>query len=445
MKHIGDAAVSIVGALPDPALWTLYGFDRALTRARRLVQLRGSVRRSPDMRGSRQRANFLCFLGVNWFSKFMLRKMRECGFYCFTHKPLDAFRAMPRDKNEFSKFELPVDHVTQPDFVIVDHLFYRKRRIVFGHEAMRAFVRQVSRGFCVPLIGIDSSDTVLYKFHPKSLDCFDLILKGHGLPKDRELMNWETGVRWGLNRKDKIRRVRHKDMVLSQDQIDKFRVSFDIGVAAYGDVDLTRPPSVPESNDVFFVGVFNSLNRLEGLRIARQHFKTLGWLQMIEGHPVVGIESWKADPLIGRTEDRSGLVRESNRLYRQHGELFRRARLSPHLYKVLAYSSKIMPAFSGIGELGPRHYQALAFKKVMMCEDVSHIETIFPFEGGRNCVFVGERLADFEDKVRWLLENDRIRHNLASEGFAELQKTYRDGNAIFERYFLSHLGIGLKQ
>jgi hypothetical protein len=320
-------------------------------------------------------------------------------------------------------------------------MFFLNRRRAFGHEAMHAFVKQVSHGFCIPVIGIDSSDTILHKFHPKSIDCFDLVLKGQGLPKDRELMNWEIGVRWGLNRKEKIRRLRFEDMILSPSQIDKYIVSFDLGCAAYCDVRLEQPPTVTESYDVFFIGVFDSMNRLEGLRISQQHFKTLGWMQMIDNHPVVGIESWKADPQVGRAENRAELVRECSLLYQQNRKLFRRARLSPRVYRTLAQSCKIMPAFSGIGELGMRHYQAFELGKAMICEDLSHIETIYPFENGHNCLYVSDRLEDFEQKIRWLLENEDARRLIASTGFNQLKQTYSDGNLFFERYFLDHLDI----
>jgi hypothetical protein len=441
MTHLQDSVISMVSHMPDEVLWALYALDAGSARMGRWLHLGRAATPSTRAGTNRQPVSFLCFIGANWFTGFLVRKMRQYGFYCFTHSEADEFKGWRANYREFSATEMPVDHATQPDFILVDHIYFRQRRQVFGHEAMHSFIKRVSRSFSIPVIGVDSSDTILYKFHPRSIDCFDVVLKGQGLPKDRELMNWEIGVRWGLNRKKRIRRVRFEDQVLSSDQIAKFRVSFDLGCAAYGDVQMDAPPSVPESYDVFFIGVFDSLNRLEGLRICRQHFRTLGWLQIIRGHPVVGIESWKADPKEGRAEDRAALIRESDHLYRQHRGLFRRARLSPRLYKMLARSSRVMLAFSGIGELGMRHYQAFEFAKVMICEDVSYIETIFPFEDHRNCLFVEERLGDLQEKVRWLLANEDTRCRIASAGHSQLKQTYRDGNAIFERYFLDHLGI----
>jgi hypothetical protein len=385
---------------------------------------------------------FLCFIGVQWFNDFMLRKMREYGFYHFTHATTGDFRGWENNYNEYPESGLPIDHVTQPDFILVDSAFFVNRRRVFGHDAMYAFIKRKSRNFSIPVIGIDHCDVVLSKFHPKDIDCFNLILKGQGLPKDRELMNWEIGVRWGLNRKERIRRIRFDDWVLSPAQIDKFKLSFDLGSAAYCDIEVKPLSSALEWYDVFFVGSFDSLNRLEGLKICGEHFRTLGWLvKLPDDHPIVGIEDWKADPKLGRKEDRDLLTRESNRLYRENRKLFRQIRIPSDLYKFLAQFCKIMPAFSGIGELGPRHYQALEFDKALVCEDVSYIETIFTFQDGKNCVFVADRLGDLEEKVRCLLKDASARHRIASTGFSQLQETYRDGNAIFEGYFLRHLGI----
>jgi len=391
--------------------------------------------------------NFLCFIGVQWFNDFMLRKMREYGYYYFTHETTDDFRGWEGGNyTQYPKSNLPVDHITQPDFILIDNMFFMSRRRVFGHEMMYAFIKRESRNFSIPVIGIDHCDVILSKFHSKDVDLFDLVLKGQGLPKDRELMNWEIGPRWGLNRTEKIRRIKFEDWLLSPAQIDKFELSFDLGSVAYCDIEVKPLSSALEWYDVFFVGSFDSLNRLEGLKICREHFRTLGWLvKLPDDHPIVGIEEWKADPKLGRKEDRRLLVRESNQLYRENRKLFRQIRILPVLYRFLAQSCKIMPAFSGIGELGPRHYQALEFGKVLVCEDVSYIETIFPFQDGANCVLVADRLDDLVEKIRWLLKDDRARRHIASTGFNQLQETYRDGNAIFEKFFLHHMGIDLRQ
>ena len=425
--------------LPDGALKVANQVESALAAVcRRLARRR---RRAASGEGGRVGGGrrFLCFLGRQWYNDFLLRQLGQRGHYAFSRGVEQTFGDWAPNYAEYGAGELPIDEATSLDYVLIDSAFFVNRRRVFGHDVMHEFVKGISGRFAVPVIGIDHCDVILSKFLPKDVDCFDLVLKAQGLPRDRELMNWEIGVRYGLNRRQRIRRLREEERILSPAQIERFRLSFDLGCAAYVGR-LPRPRRAAEPNDVFMVAAFDSLNRLEGLRICQAHFRTIGWLAKLEdGHPIVGIEDWKADPQAGRAEDREALVREARRLYEENRALFREARIPARLYRMLARSCKVMPALSGIGELGMRHYQAFEFQKAMVCEDLSHVETIFPFEDGVNCLYVADRLEDLEERIRFLLEHEEERRRMARKGFEQLRATYGDGDTLFEQYFLRHL------
>jgi hypothetical protein len=157
-------------------------------------------------------------------------------------------------------------------------------------------------------------------------------------------------------------------------------------------------------------------------------------VKLDDSHRIVGIEG---DPEL--------VASESRRLYREHRDLFAERRIGQAAFRAIGALCKVMPALSGIGELGSRHYQALEYAKALVCEDVSYIETMFPFEEDRNYVRTADRLEDFEEKVRWLLRDERARRRIAAAGFRDLVATYADGDAIFERSFLRHLGISVER
>ena len=390
--------------------------------------------------------NCLCFVARDWYTNFLLPKLEEQGVYCFTHFWAEDF---PGWVNNYNEYVLPIDQATEPDFVLVDNKFYVNRAGMFGHDYMRAYIRRKSRSHGIPVVAIDHGDQILSKYTAGDVDCFDLVLKGHGLPRDRELMNWEIGARWGLNRCKKIRRVRHEEFRYTPAQLDKFRSSFDVGVA-YCDRSPCRLQSTFEPIDVFFVAVFNSLNRLQALKLSKEHFCTVGHLveptlaaprgTRAPYYALIGFEEGKEDPHTERPGYQRSVRQARRRFYDENRDLFG-PRTPRWRFRFLASLSKIMPAMSGYGELGPRHYQVLAFGKTLVCEDLSYIESIYPFQDEENCVFVSDHLENLVDRVSWLLENRAARRHIARRGFEQLRETYQDGDRIFKRYFLDYLGL----
>ncbi|MBI4179194.1 glycosyltransferase family 1 protein [bacterium] len=381
---------------------------------------------------------FLCLVGRHWYNDILLRQFQAHGLNAHTCSlPAPLSDSPPLDSSLL--YDLPRDDTTPPDAVLVDDMFWNACLRKFGAPAIRSLVRDLSRGGAVPVVALDHGDTLQSKFRSSDVGEFDLILKAHGLPRDRDLMNWEVGVRWGLNRREKIRKISNPEWRYSPRQLDKFRLSFDLGMAYCGRR-IHPLPGFFEPFDVFFAGAFNSLNRLEGLKLCKRRFRTLGRLvRLAADHPIVGLEEGGArretlvwDEIYARRRKLSAEWID------RHPELFGRP-ISSGRFTAMAVLSKIMPAFSGIGELGPRHYQALSFGKLLLCEDLSHVETHFPFRDGETCVHVSDRLEDLETRVRELLTDAARRKRIAREGFERFRECYGDGSKMFRDCFLRHL------
>ena len=71
----------------------------------------------------------------------------------------------------------------------------------------------------------------------------------------------------------------------------------------------------------------------------------------------------------------------------------------------------------------------------MVCQDLSHVETMFPFRDGENVVFCRHDLADLRPVVEQLLTDEGARQRIASEG-------RRSFNALGARW-RAHLDAGV--
>lgn len=315
----------------------------------------------------------------------------------------------------------------QCDFVFVDNIFWVNKRRMDGDASMHDLASQISLNFQIPIIAIDHCDVPLPKYSDKDIDNFDLVLKGQCLPRDRELMNWEIGVRYGLNRSKKIKKLPdHK--LLSNKSIEKHKLSFDLGMFRFLSPKPPQPPldSWRDSDDAFFVGSFNSLNRLNGLKLLKDNFKTTGWLTKLDPtHPIVGVQK-------GTEKNKS------EELINLHPDLFG-DRIDPSLFRAKMKNSKTCFAFSGVGELGERHYQALEINRLLVCEDVDYLETIFPFKSGVNYIKVEDELGDLNSIMEPLISDEAASLSIAQQGSDDYFSTYSDFDLLVKKYFLDYI------
>ncbi len=77
---------------------------------------------------------------------------------------------------------------------------------------------------------------------------------------------------------------------------------------------------------------------------------------------------------------------------------------------------RVVVALAGHGELTYRHMEALAAGAVLVCQDLSHTETMFPFEGGENVLFCRPDLSDLRATVERALSNERLRRRVGGAG-----------------------------
>jgi hypothetical protein len=87
---------------------------------------------------------------------------------------------------------------------------------------------------------------------------------------------------------------------------------------------------------------------------------------------------------------------------------------------------RIGVAPTGYGELGQRHAAVLFAGAVLVCQDLEHVEMMFPLEDRNNAVFCRPDLSDLAAVIRELLADPAERHTIARNGRESILHWARD-------------------
>ena len=77
---------------------------------------------------------------------------------------------------------------------------------------------------------------------------------------------------------------------------------------------------------------------------------------------------------------------------------------------------QVAVAPTGHGELTYRHGEALMTGAALVCQDLSHVDTMFPFRNRENVAFCRPDLSDLRPTVTELLRDDDLRRRIGREG-----------------------------
>lgn len=284
-----------------------------------------------------------------------------------------------------------------------------------------------------PLVGLDCADDFRLDLPPEMFDRFELVLKAQGVYRDRDLYNYLVGTRLpGANWTEKRS---PRDARFSSSALEKLRVSVPCmmrgiprvradsrALEGRGGLTLAGGMSAPEryarnvaasamseaasrvpirwrSRDVQCLVGLSHAQRIETLRLLRGFSGTIGITSVPE--QVAGTDNHSP-------EARAELDREA--------AAFRRPGLSRLSYVADLSRHKIAVAPTGYGELTFRHGEALHSGAALVCQSLAHVDTLFPFDDGRNVLFCRPDQADLPERVRELLADDHLRRQIAANG-----------------------------
>lgn len=269
------------------------------------------------------------------------------------------------------------------DAIVVNNGYVKRRSA--GHAERLGIIAKLN----VPKILFDSGDRPDAIAPDSTLDVFDLVFKREPF-RDRG--------RYPITERNR-RKIRATMLPCLSLMPSRFRDVGSIDVAAYGE----RQPSTRCTTDVFFLGGATSPQRVDVVRLLRrQPFVFRGGLHA--GLPELHVDR----------------------------ELYAR-RVLQGTFVARARDAKINLALEGRGPFTLRHLDFWCLSCFMLSPPgIAEIETPLPFVDGKHYVSFASP-GDLLDKIRYFLERDAERTEIASAGrrmFEEHYSFIRHGQSI---------------
>lgn len=314
--------------------------------------------------------------------------------------------------------------------------------------AFRAFERRART-----IVGLESEDAFPLLLLPAALDRYALVIKAHGIYRDRDLYNYRSGAPYpGDHWTEKVTRLTNP---YTSAQLEKLR----LGLPCF----VRDIPHIRRSNRRYERKPREG-ERLSAKARATLAAKTAGDLAIreaiirspvsrrpLEVHCLGSVSHTQRIEALRRLESFSGargitgvpkqfrgLVLDSELTDKHRTEIteqvtpLRRPGTNRLRYYLDLCKHKIVVAPSGFGELTFRHGEALRAGAALVCPSLQHVELRFPFEDGRNVVWCKTDLSDLTERVSDLLIDENSRARIAATGRRDILAWERDWRSLLE-------------
>jgi hypothetical protein len=382
----------------------------------------------------------------NWFADMMLcaRDVSWCHLQAPGH--LDVAGRNP--------YELP--QAPNADFVFVTSDMAKALSVAGQFRAFMSWAERASNG----IVGVDTHDCFRLSMAPDLLAPFDIILKAQGVYVDRDLYNWRAGSffngRW-TKRESAGPTYAERDLEklrcslpcflaidpVMRDRLRRWapgsRARDVVRSLGYRLSDVYQLLPVRPSDGLFFVGALTHRQRLDAVRMLRQsdvpgHYaitnvpdlffgvdcyaladsqgqragdlESLDLPQLFIDFDGSGADDGSEPRLVLKSLDGAVMTVpavERGRIVevlRSEGLMTKEVSRAAIHWK--AWRHQMVFAPTGYGELTFRHGEALRAGRTLISQDLSHVETLFPFAHGQNVVFCNPDLSDLVETIRSL-------------------------------------------
>ncbi|WP_249020836.1 glycosyltransferase [Conexibacter sp. S30A1] len=347
-------------------------------------------------------------------------------------------------------FGLPL--VASSDVVLVSSFWHNW--LATNHpDAVRAAFAEFERRAST-VVGLDSEDAFPLLLPPWELDRYALIIKAHGVYRDRDLYNYKSGApfpgdQWHskLTRREHeysdttlaklrlgppcfardilaIRRSSRRHTVASDGKTPSASPSRHVRAALKATADLTirqaifRVPVRGRWLDVHCLGSVSHTQRLTALRA-------------LEGFSGVHGATGVPDKFRGLVPDAEFTPQHRPQVVKQAAP-YMRSRTNRLRYYTEMCQHKVVVAPSGYGELTFRHGEALRAGAALVCPSLDHVDIRFPFEDGGNVIWCKTDVSDLHDRVAELLADDDRRARIAAAGRRDILKWERTWRQLLD-------------
>ncbi|RED99551.1 hypothetical protein [Marinoscillum furvescens] len=314
-------------------------------------------------------------------------------------KFFDTLKAPGQDLNPYH-----LEPADQVDIVyIASHSF---RYILKTSTKNEQAVVDMIRKYCNQVILIDGWDSFDLSVEPQTVELVDKVLKTNGVYRDMDLYNWKVGCDYpGVNWTQKIT---PKSYTYSPTQLNKVHLAYPCFLGILPGVrnklrwiktnnailknsfrftveslfDLLRKKmlvNLKPNELLHFLGDLGHYQRYELLRLLTENniagkYGVFRVLRRIAGTPNwrdMELDESKYNEIVTFLQSNDLIMEKKNRIL--------------YLLEQLNYWVSLSP--TGFGELCFRHGEALSLKRLLICQDLSHVKIRFPFENGKNVIY----------------------------------------------------------
>ena len=363
-------------------------------------------------------------------------------------------------EGDHNPYRLPL--IERPNAVLLTMDWYMGLAQRGQADVDRVFNRLRS---CSPrIVGLEGFDLFGLRMPPEALDRVDVVLKAQGVYRDRELYNYEVGPYYpGANWTGKLRRSKRQ---YSPAQLDKIRLSLPCFIGS--DREVRRrvrrvKPAISQFQRLArgFGDWWNAVetelrHRMPGdppytahCLVALSHVQRLELLLALKRAGVTGLLGASVVPeYMWGTERFEDEVPEAER--ERIRETIRAAglRLGPmgrNRFKRSILDHKVVIAPTGYGELTFRHAEAWEQGRALVCQDLSHVETLFPFRDRDNVLYCKPDFSDLPELLAAVESGAIDYRKVGRQGRRDWNRWIGDLDAVFERGVLKHLDEAVRQ
>lgn len=205
---------------------------------------------------------------------------------------------------------------------------------------------------------------------------------------------------------------------------------------------LARPLRArrPPRYTVYFRGQLSHIQRLDAAR--RLRHSSLRWCggithipRYVQGLDPTAVNSRTDDPILDPTT-RNALMAQLT------AENLLARRLNRYQHMLMMRNCKAVLSVSGFGELCFFMAEAWTSRRILVCQDLSHVRTLFPFAPGRNVVYCRPDLTDLIDILDDIECNYQRYLPIAEQGYNDWREWSRDMRGVIRQGFAPLYGSG---
>jgi hypothetical protein len=287
------------------------------------------------------------------------------------------------------------------------------------------------------IIGLDHADPFLLDFDEPTLQQFDAVIKVHGLFRDPDLYNYVVGAvtpdgKW-TEKEQQLTHFRSPESLqklnlgipcflslapLVRQHTRPFYTRSRWRQVAYGIGDrvqnlFARPASLrskPRLTTHFYASLTHGQRATAARALAQS---SLPWTGGITNVPpfVQGLAG------IGITELSNPERERLREQFQKDGILA--PKLNRLQYQISLLDAKAVLSITGFGELCFRQAEAWANGRILVCQDLSHVNTLYPLQPGRNVVYCRPDLSNLVEVLEDIECNYHQYRSIAEQGFED--------------------------